>query len=305
MKAFRNAALGVTIAVMTAGAAAAHPIDTCKAAAKGLAQIATPKTVEATPSGGCLFRDLTIVMSPRMQFHVDDIETGPLAGAVLTPDKLSELHAVARHIRFQAQTQQPLINFILSAQTRPFSMAIDYRFDAANGRLDLQRFLVTSPELGDFRLSATLQGLHAADLTRPPTQLPPEAGLTSIDLEMDNKGLFEGLALAPMATLLLHDQTDPAAAFAEMNAKSTAATTRLLTQAGASRATIQAIAAFNATFPKPRGRFHMHADFPAPLTRSDVAALLGKGDDQAAALKKWSALTATYTPPPPEPQLAP
>ena len=256
-----------------AARAAPPAADRCAAFAKELSG-ATVAQAEAIGADGCRFRDVTLHTGGPGRLHADTVTVQHIdfdraARHALQP----ALHVVVTGAHFAGPSSRPLAAYIMSVTARVFDAVLDYRYDPAAGTLAINQFAISGKQLGGLTVSAALDGVTPAAVTRPGVAAESSVRLRRLSLHLANDGLVETFVVPPLAGWLLAGAPDPAARVAEMKPVAVLYVMATLGRMGVSNKSIAALVQFITDMPHPRPTLTIDGRFDPPLSVAEMAAI--------------------------------
>ncbi len=167
-------------------------------------------------------------------------------------------------IRFTPLMDNALANYITTVQQWPMDISGSFRFDPKDGYLDIQEVQLTNLRLGRASLSAELT--LPKDTNVKALAEGGSAGLTHLRFRLDNQGLFEGMAVPSLVSLLPQatGSDDPAQAIAQLR-NNAATALQILPDSQIDAESKKALLRFLQDLPHPTGFFTLDLAFNRPL----------------------------------------
>lgn len=229
---------------------------------------------EADGPDGCRFTELTFGVGAKAGYQVATlVEHGVPFGAPALPDHPVHLRVEARGITFVLRTGNAKVDWMNRQQQVPFDVVLDGSFDPAAGVAILTELSVEGRAIGRTVLSGELAQVD-------PVTLPSGAELRSVTLHSDSRRFILGYVL-PTLLAFLPDE-DPGGAVERARGEAIAKLRTLLPLAGATAATVEALAAFVADFPQAPRVLDLAVAATGPVTGDTLGRALA---DPAEAVK--------------------
>jgi hypothetical protein len=230
----------------------------------------TADTVIADTADGCRITDFLITPSAPSRFKVNELTL--VAPGILDDYAAQRLPAsldlTLHGVLLSPETGSELTTYIIEMQAEPMDVHLSYRWDAAEGVLDLADLSVTAGELGGFRLTGRITDAQVTpDVVADPTRL--RGALESLTLEMDNARFAAAYFAPPLVSMLPYDQ-DPRPLIASYIAAVNGFIASL-PAANVSAESKDALTSFVSAFPRPRGDYTLEVTAEPPLALDEIA----------------------------------
>lgn len=242
-------------------AAAAQPAAKTKALADCAALVASipdiavgPEGVVETVEGGCRATQVSFGVSSMVRYTIDE-------ATLLTPDILTtfptgeifkDAELNIKGMRFQPQTQSPLQDYIIGLSSIAMDLRLAYTTQPEQ-RTSNVVFEFGAGDLGTIALSAALSDFDNTDVDV--TDVGDIGGtLNTLDVTMDDRGLFVALLAPAILNMVLSPVEDPRPAIAEMQEMAVDTLSRL-PPTTLSPQSLQALSSFIRALPDPQGNW--------------------------------------------------
>ena len=286
---FRPAAiLAAALVAFAAAPTVAQPAADCRAVLAAFPVRPAEASAEIVPDGpdGCRFGRMRFALGGPAGYEVASVLVRgfPLAG----PPR--DLRVEARGIVLSLRTGTA-VDWVTAQARVPFDVIVDLSYDAAARRLTLREASLSGEALGRVSLDGVAEGVEFAGAVPDPT-LGERVGLRALRVRMAGRRWVQEFLLPTLTSFLPNENTGAAVEAAKGAAETLARD--LLPRAGATGATVEAVAATIRDFPQPRHPLALDVtvrDGP-PLTLGELVG--GTGPDRLAALLPRLRVEATY-----------
>lgn len=164
---------------------------------------------------------------------------------------------------------RPVTEYIMQVTQTPYNVHLAYRWDHASHDLVLDDLSLKGPRFGGIAFSGTAKDVtHMPKLDGAADEDAKLFSLSKLSARLDNRGVFEGMVVVPLVSMLPPDE-DPRPAIAQMQ-QMASGFIAMLPETVASADSKAALKDFIAAFPHPAGVYQFGIESKQPIPAEKI-----------------------------------
>lgn len=261
-------------APMTAAAQDTPPVTDCP----GLVQRLSP-SVEIGPDSsidpitdGCHVRDIYLAQSQYVRWRVADLRvTGEALFEAATAGRMPEqLDLTVTGAQLAPAGVPAAQSYVMEVVQTRYDLHLAYQWDAESHDFIVDDLTIKDARSGAMSLKGALSNLSELPaMGKKPPENAKQTAIRSLNLRLDNNGIFESLVVTPMISQMTGDE-DPRTRVPQYQAAATSFV-ETLPDAVADGESKTALKTFIADFPHPAGPYEINIVAKTPITMAELA----------------------------------